>query len=50
MYKNPTENDIIDCFIKQINEQNSTTTYDVKLEMRKNGFWIFQNTISSVIN
>ncbi len=50
MYKNPTENDIIDCFIKQINEQGSTTTYDIKLEMRKNGFWIFQNTISSVIN
>lgn len=38
MNKNPTENDIIDCFIKLINEQNSTTTYDVKLEMRKK--WI----------
>ena len=50
MNKNPTENDIIDCFIKLINEQNSTTTYDVKLEMRKNGFWVFQDTISSVIN
>ncbi len=50
MNKNPTENDVIDCFIKQINEQNSTTTYDVKLEMRKNGFWVFQDTISSIIN
>jgi hypothetical protein len=49
MYTRVTEQDILDAFIALINENGSTTSQDVKQKLRNDGFWVFQDTISSVL-
>lgn len=50
MFTKPTEKNIIDKFLKLIEENGEITTVEVKKALRKDGFWIFQSTVSNVLN
>lgn len=50
MFTRVKESDIKDKFLSLIKENGTTTTMEVKKALRKDGFWIFQSTVSLYLN
>jgi len=50
MFKKVTDQNVKDVFESLIEENGTTTTVDVKSTLRKKGFWVFQSTVSEIMD
>lgn len=49
MFTRVTEKDVTDKLLQLIEENGTTTTLEVKKALRKDGFWVFQSTVSNIL-